>query len=96
MVDEAMKESLGKRSSEITRIMAAIAPCWELIVEELKHRKQSRIEQLIMSNNDEVRGRIKELDDLMLLPGELHQELNDLEPALSDGTDADQEGITAS
>lgn len=62
------------RIEQIDAALKAIQPGWPFFVAELQALIDSRIESLITQNNEETRGRIKALRDLMDLPGTLEAE----------------------
>lgn len=66
---------IDQRKAEITALITALSGSWPLLQNELKARRENLVERLIMSENAEVRGRIKELTDLIDLPAALLQEL---------------------
>lgn len=62
------------RIEEIDAGLQAIRPGWPFLLAELQKQIDSRIESLITQNNEETRGRIKALRDLMNLPETLEDE----------------------
>lgn len=74
----------AQRISEIADGMRAIHDGWPFLVGEAERRLASLTASLIHTNNEETRGRIKALRDLLEWPEALQQELEGLVAALSD------------
>lgn len=72
------------RLAEINDFLASSAPAWPHLVREIELVIAGRVEQLITKNDDEVRGRIKALRQLIDLPEALQQEREGITAALSD------------
>lgn len=62
------------RIEEIDAALQAIRPGWPFLLAELQARITDDTERLITQNNEETRGRIKALRDLIDLPGVLEAE----------------------
>ena len=62
------------RIEEIDAALQAIRPGWPFFMAEVQALIDSRVESLITQNNEETRGRIKALRDLMELPATLEAE----------------------
>ncbi|MFC5550729.1 hypothetical protein [Massilia aerilata] len=62
------------RIEEIDAALQAIRPGWPFLLAELQARVADDTERLITQNNEETRGRIKALRDLMDLPEALEAE----------------------
>lgn len=54
---------------------------WEVLSKYLQDRKDHLIVGLVASDNDQTRGRIKEINDLLELPSRLQQEAIHLQEA---------------
>lgn len=52
---------------------------WPTLRPELKRQYDELITQLVTANNDETRGRIKQLAELLELPNTLQREAEDLQ-----------------
>lgn len=63
-----------KRIDEIDATLQAIRPGWPFLLTEVQARIADETERLITQNNEETRGRIKALRDLMTLPETLEAE----------------------
>lgn len=57
---------------------------WPTIQQELRARRNSLTDNLIAENNEQTRGRIKEMEDLINLPTTLYSELRAIEDALAE------------
>jgi len=86
-LDEITIEQLQSRKSEIERLFGAMQAAWPFFLQEIKRREAEMIQRLVTVNDDELRGRIKELQRLKELPSDLRVELDDIGAALSE-TDA--------
>ena len=75
---------MQERLSKINNLQSAILPIWTLLKEELMNQRQLWLEQLVVLNDEQVRGRIKAIDYLLELPDELQQEAIALKRELPD------------
>ena len=62
------------RIEQIDATLKAIQPGWPFLLAEVQARIADETERLITQNNEETRGRIKALRDLMTLPEALEAE----------------------
>lgn len=62
------------RIEEIDATLKAIQPGWPFLLAEVQARIADETARLITQNNEETRGRIKALRDLMTLPETLEAE----------------------
>lgn len=62
------------RIDQIDATLRAIQPGWPFFMAELDAQIEREIERLIIQNNEETRGRIKALRDLLTLPDALEAE----------------------
>ena len=62
------------RIEQIDAMLQAIRPGWPFLMAEVQARIADETERLIAQNNEETRGRIKALRDLMTLPETLEAE----------------------
>lgn len=67
-------DPIQKRLAEIAEVQSAIMACWPSIKNELNRLRLNLVVELVTANNEETRGRIKQLDDMLELPQRLHQE----------------------
>lgn len=89
-----MTQTAEDQLVRLNAALAAIVPAWTVFSSLLKERADSLTLELIGDDNEQTRGRIKELRHLLNLPELLQQErdgiragLDDESPAISlDGT----------
>lgn len=62
------------RIEHIEAALQAIQPGWPFLMGEVQAQIDREIERLVIQNNEETRGRIKALRDLMNLPDALASE----------------------
>jgi hypothetical protein len=68
----------ANRRNEAGALMTALqGGVWPHLERELEQQRARLVESLISENSEELRGRIKQIDDLLRLPNTLRQELND-------------------
>lgn len=79
-----MTDALETRRALIIGLIDALRGTWSLLLPELQARALSRTAQLVAVNDEQTRGRIKELQDLQDLPTCLQYELEAIQAALSD------------
>ncbi len=72
------------RLDYLNATLAALYGCWPHLVQEIQARIDSKTAQLIGENNEQTRGAIKVLRDLIDLPAALQQERDHITAALSD------------
>jgi hypothetical protein len=73
-----------QRIEDIDQALAALRGAWPFIASELHTRITELTGQLVNENNEQTRGRIKALLDLMELPITLQQERDGISAGLSD------------
>ena len=66
--------AIQERLSRLEQIIPALAQAWPALVVELEARRARFVELLIASDDEQRRGRIKELSDLLELPTRLQEE----------------------
>lgn len=62
------------RTEQIEATLQAIQPGWPFFMAELQTQIGREIERLVIQNNEETRGKIKALRDLLNLPDTLKSE----------------------
>lgn len=80
---------LKARANEITQTLEAMHSAWPFLLREIQRLKAEQLPQLISKDDEQLRGRIKQLQALEDLPLQLRQELEDINAALSDEDAAD-------
>lgn len=76
-----------ERLEQLNRVLAAMQGCWAPIAEELGNRIGDHTASLIAENNEETRGRIKALRELLNLPEALLSERDGIKSGLSEQSD---------
>lgn len=69
--------SATRRNNASALMTALQGGVWPHLTRELEEMRARLVESLISENSEELRGRIKQIDDLLRLPNTLRQELND-------------------
>lgn len=72
------------RISEIDAALSALRPGWAAFAALLEDKKQALTLELIAQDNEQTRGRIKQLRELMELPELLQQEREGIRAALAE------------
>lgn len=72
------------RLAEIDRTIQAIGLAWPVISALLQHKADALTSELIGQDNEQTRGRIKQLRELMDLPQTLQQEREGIRAGLAD------------
>lgn len=72
------------RLGQLNETLAAIGPAWPHIARFLKQRAEEMTESLISADNEQTRGRIKQLRELLNLPETLQQERDGIQRGLAD------------
>lgn len=70
---------MDDRLAEIMVLQGALSSCWTPLEKHLQALKNDYLTRLVAENNDETRGRIKELNDLLELPERLQQDAMNLQ-----------------
>ena len=78
-----MSDAIHTRIGEISALIN-LMQLWPTLRPELERQKLDLVNSLVMQENEEVRGRIKQINDFMDLPSALNQELRGLQEALPD------------
>lgn len=75
------------RLEHLNRVLSAMQASWAPIAEEIGNRIGDYTASLIAENNEETRGRIKALRDLLNLPDTLLSERDGIKSGLSEQSD---------
>lgn len=78
-----------ERIAQIDTTLQAITAGWPCLQAEINERIAALTESLISENNEETRGRIKALRDLLELPDTLQQEREGIRAELPEPGSAD-------
>ncbi|WP_035819847.1 hypothetical protein [Janthinobacterium sp. RA13] len=76
--------TLEARLGYLNGTLAAMGDCWPRVAQEIQQRIDDKTAQLIGENNEQTRGAIKALRDLLELPAALQHERDHISAALSD------------
>jgi len=82
MSDDTQLQNIRVRMSECQATLNAMDGVWPHIARELRRERLAQIERLVVAEDQELRGRIKQIDELLLLPQYLRREITDLSNAL--------------
>lgn len=72
------QEALTQRLDQLNQWLPALETAWPALAPLLEERRMRYVKQLIAADDEQRRGRIKELSDLLELPSRLQQELMEL------------------
>ena len=78
-----MSDAVHARIAEIS-ILMNVLNMWTTLRPELERQKLALVDNLITQENEQIRGRIKQINDFIDLPSALNQELRGLQEALPD------------
>lgn len=78
-------EAVALRMNQLTQWLPALEQVWPALAPLLEERRMRFVKQLIAADDEQRRGRIKELSDLLELPTRLQAELTELHRAASRG-----------
>lgn len=78
----------NERLDRINRLIGGLGGVWHLLEAEMQDRLNALITELISQDNEQKRGAIKELRNLLSLPETLQQERESIIAALSEESDA--------
>lgn len=70
------------RLGEVQATLNAMDGVWPHIARELGRDRLRKMDALVVAEDQELRGRIKQIDDLLLLPQYLRMEIQTLSGAL--------------
>lgn len=76
-------KEMVSRESDLRDLLESTKPYWNKLSNELRLRRAQLVEQLVMKDDESIRGGIKELDRISDLPANLSYELKDIVDALS-------------
>lgn len=69
----------NERKGHISVLFSALQAAWKPLETELGYLRERYVASLVTQNSEEVRGKIKMIDELLRLPETLRQELNQME-----------------
>lgn len=77
-----------ERLNQVQAVLNALPGAWAPLVRELERIRAEKVASLVTANNEELRGAIKFIDEVLQLPNNLHQELLTLANSLPKPGDA--------
>lgn len=78
-----MNESdIRARMGEMQACLGAMDGTWPHIARELQRERLDKMTSLVVADDAELRGRIKQIDDLLQMPQYLRREIENLSNAL--------------
>lgn len=78
------RDEIETRLGQISAVIDAMRGAWPVVSREIEARRQDLIGNLITQDNEQERGAIKELRNVLDLPSTLQQEREALAAALSE------------
>jgi hypothetical protein len=81
------REELEQRQAQIAQALPALSSAWPYLTREIESRIASLTGRLITENDEQTRGRIKALRELLNLPETLQQEREGITAGLSEESD---------
>lgn len=73
-----------ERIAQIEETLRSLAPAWQVLTALLDEKARALTGELIAQDNEQTRGRIKQLRELMELPELLQQERDGIRAALAE------------
>lgn len=83
MTDEQQAELRG-RMDQVQGLLNALDGAWAPLARELARLRAEKVESLVTENNEQTRGAVKQIDEVLQLPNNLRQELLSLGNSLPD------------
>lgn len=74
----------NERRGHVTALYSSLPGSWPMLEKELTHLREQFVADLIVSNDEQKRGRIKMIDELLRLPETLRQEMDQMAQSLPD------------
>lgn len=74
MTDEKQAELRG-RLDQVQGLLMALDSTWAPLARELARMRAEKVESLVTENNEQTRGAVKQIDEVLQLPNNLRQEL---------------------
>jgi hypothetical protein len=71
-----------ERLNQVAATLNAMEHGWPTVAAELARRRAEMVERLVAADNAELRGAIKQIDEVLQLPNNLRQELLSYDKAL--------------
>lgn len=74
MTNEQQAE-LRARVDQVQACLNALAGAWAPLARELGRIRAEKVESLVTENNEQTRGAVKQIDEVLQLPNNLREEL---------------------
>jgi type VI protein secretion system component VasF len=74
VTDEQQAELRG-RVNQVQGLLNAIEGAWAPLARELARMRAEKVESLVTENNEQTRGAVKQIDEVLQLPNNLREEL---------------------
>lgn len=84
-----MSMDMDKRVSDISHWLASVSAAWPFLATELRQRMDTLTEALVNADNEQTRGRIKALREVLDMPVSLASERDSISAALAEQAAAD-------
>jgi hypothetical protein len=72
----------NERRAHVGALLNALPAAWTPLQVELQYLRARYVDDLIVCNNEETRGKVKMIDEMLRLPNTLRQEMNHLAQSL--------------
>ena len=72
----------NERLGHLTGLTSVLHGAWPHFAAELEHLREHYVTSLVTVNSEEVRGKVKMIDELLRLPNTLRQEMDNLAQSL--------------
>jgi type VI protein secretion system component VasF len=72
------EQDVRQRVDQVQAVLNAIPEAWAPLAREFERIRAEKVDKLITANNEELRGAIKFIDEVLQLPNNLRQELLNL------------------
>lgn len=82
MMDETTRSTISARIDQVQSALNALAASWAPLAREFERIRADKVLNLITENNEQTRGAVKQIDELLQLPNNLRQELLSLANSL--------------
>lgn len=69
------EQDVRQRADQVQAVLNALPGAWAPLAREFERIRAEKVQSLITANNEEVRGGIKLIDEVLQLPNNLRQEL---------------------
>lgn len=71
-------QEVAERVNQVQAVLNALPGAWAPLARELERIRAEKVEALVTENNEQTRGAVKQIDEVLQLPNNLRQELLNL------------------